>query len=80
MLAQLSSNNVVTQSFRFAKGSSKNMVSNIRTYTFFTTYFGLEFLPASPIDLCRFMELMALTSTFGHLKNVLSSVKYLHEA
>ena len=70
----------MTQSFRFAKGSSKNMVSNIRTYTFFTTYFGLEFLPASPIDLCRFMELMALTSTFGHLKNVLSSVKYLHEA
>jgi hypothetical protein len=56
------------------------MVSNIRTYTYFTTFFGLKFLPASPMDLCRFMELMALTSTFGHLKNVLSSVKYLHEA
>ena len=56
------------------------MVSNIRTYTYFTTFFGLKFLPAGPTDLCRFMELMALTSTFGHLKNVLSSVKYLHEA
>ena len=77
---QLSANNVATQSFRFAKGSTKNMVSNIRTYIYFTTFFGLEFLPASPMDLCRFMELMALTSSFGHLKNILSSVKYLHEA
>ena len=80
LLSQLSQNNTVTQSFRFAKNSMKNMVSNIRTYVFFILYFGLPFLPADPTNLCRLMELMALTCGFGHLKNVLSSIKYLHEA
>ena len=73
-------NNVVTQSHRFAKNSMKNMVSNIRTYIFFTTYFDLPFLPAKPMDLCLFSELMALTCGYGHIKNILSSVKYVHEA
>ena len=79
-LSQLSSNNVATQSLRFAKNSLKNMISNIRSYIYFITYFELEFLPASPLNLCRFMELMAITSGYGHIKNLLSSVKYLHEA
>ena len=56
------------------------MISNIRTYIFFLLYFGLPFLPADPMDLCRFVELLALTCGYGHLKNVLSSVKYIHEA
>ena len=71
---------MTTQSYRFAKNSMKNMVSNIRSYAFFTTYFSLPFLPADPTNLCQFMELMALTCGYGHLKNVLSSVKYIHEA
>ena len=71
---------MATQSYRYAKNSLKNVISNIRTYTFFTSFFSLPFLPAEPSNLCRFMELMALTSGYGHLKNVLSSVKYLHEA
>lgn len=79
-MSQLSQNNVVTQSYRFAKNSMKNVISNIRTYIFFITFFGLQMLPADPMDLCRFMELLALTCGFGHLKNILSSVKYLHEA
>ena len=79
-LSQLQKNNVTTQAFRFAKNSMKNMISNIRTYIFFITFFSLPFLPANPTDLCSFMELMALTSGYGHLKNILSSVKYIHEA
>ena len=79
-LHQLSSNNVATQSFRYAKNSARNMISNIRTYIFFVKYFDLPVLPASSLNLCRFLELMALTSGYGHIKNVLSSVKYLHEA
>ena len=71
---------MATQSYRFAKNSTKNMVSNIRSYVFFTKYYSIPLLPAKPIDICRFLELMALTSGYGHLKNVLSSVKYLHEA
>ena len=73
-------NNVATQSYRFAKNSMKNMISNIRTYIYFILFFGLPFLPADPTDLCRFMELMALTCGYGHLKNIMSSIKYLHEA
>ena len=73
-------NNVATQSYRFAKNSMRNMISNIRTYVFFILYFGLPLLPADPMDLCKFLELMALTCGYGHLKNILSSVKYLHEA
>ena len=71
---------MATQSYRFANNSRKNVVSNIRTYLFFTSYYGLEDLPASPTNLCRFLELLALTCGYGHIKNVLSSVKYLHEA
>ena len=79
-LSELKLNNVITQSYRFAKNSMKNMISNIRTYVFFVTFFSLPLLPASPLNLCNFMELMALTSGYGHLKNILASVKYLHEA
>ena len=56
------------------------MVSNIRTFFFFFAFFGLAALPAEPGTLCCFAELMALTVTFGHIKNILSSVKYLHAA
>ena len=37
-------------------------------------------MPALPDSLCIFMELMSNTSTHGHCKNVLSSVKYIHHA
>ena len=80
LLSQLSQNNVRTQSYRYAKNSLRNVISNIRTYVFFITFFSLTFLPASTMDICRFLELMALTCGYGHLKNVLSSLKYLHEA
>ena len=80
MLSQLMMNNVATQSYRFAKNSMKNMISNIRTYVFFILFFELPLLPADPMDLCKFLELMALTCGYGHLKNILSSIKYLHEA
>ena len=35
-------------------------------------------LPATETDLCIFLELMSRTSGFGHIKNVLSGVRYLH--
>ena len=55
-------------------------MSNIRTFFYFCTFFGLVALPADPETLCYFAELMALTVSFGHIKNILSSVKYLHAA
>ena len=70
----------MTQGFRFAKNTTKNYISNIRTFFFFCNYFSLEALPAESKTLCYFAELMSLTVSFGHIKNVLSSIKYLHAA
>ena len=72
-----SEDNVNTQAFRFAKNIMK---SKIRTYIFLITFFCLPFLPADPSDLCNFLELRALTSNYGHLKNILLLVKYLDKA
>ena len=69
-----------TQSFRYAKSSADNVKSAIRQYLYFTNYFGLHQLPSSVDTLVCFMEFMARTSGFGHLKHLLSSVKFLHEA
>ena len=73
-------NNVTAQFYRFAKNSARNMISNIRSYVFFITFFSLQLLPADPLHFCSFMELMALTSGYIHLKNFLASVKYLSES
>ena len=35
-------------------------------------------LPASEFNLCIFLELMSQSSGFGHIKNVLGGIKYLH--
>ena len=79
-LVQLSENNIITQGYRFAKNTVKNNISNIRTFLFFCSYFGQQALPVSSETLCYFAELLSLTASFGHIKNVLSSVKYLHAA
>ena len=77
-LAELSANNIITQGFRFAKNTVKNNISNLRTFFFFCTFF--EPVPAKPATLCYFAELLSLTVSFGHIKNVFSSIKYLHAA
>ena len=77
---QLRSQNIVTQGFRFASSTKSNVLSHIRQWLYFTTYFSLDIVPALPEDLCMFMELMSNTSTYGHCKNVLSSVKFIHMA
>ena len=77
-LNQIQANNIITQGFRFAVNSARNVISHIRTFLYFCIFFGLVPLPASSMTLCCFAELMSLTVTFGHIKNILSSIKYLH--
>ena len=77
---QLRSQNIVSQGLRFAKSTKNNVLSHIRQWLYFTTFFRLDTMPALPDSLCLFMELMSNTSTYGHCKNVLSSVKYIHIA
>ena len=83
ILAQLRNlrlENKRTQSFRYAKHSAANVVSAIRQYLYFTNYFRLQQLPASVDTLVCFLEFMARTSGYGHLKHLFSSIKFLHEA
>ena len=70
----------MSQGLRFASSTKRNVLSHIRQWLYFNIFFHLEALPALPENLCMFMELMSNTSTYGHCKNILSSVKYLHTA
>ena len=79
-MAILRQRNRVTQGFRYAKGSAANILSGIRQYLYFTLYFLLPILPSSVDTLICFLEFMSLTSSYEHLKHLLSSVKFLHEA
>ena len=69
-----------TQGFRFAKSTRANILSQIRQWLYFAVYFDASILPATPLSLCLFMELMANSSGYRHCKNVLSGVKFLHGA
>ena len=53
-------------------------MSQIRQWIYFAKYFSLVILPASPSDLCMFVELLSYSSGYGHIKNVLGGVRYLH--
>ena len=77
---QLRLQNIHSQGLRFAAATKNNVLSHIRQWFYFTIYFDLDELPALPDSLCLFMELMSNTSTYGHCTNILSSLKYLHNA
>ena len=67
-----------TQGYRFAKSTKSNVLSQIRQWLYFAIYFNVKIMPASSDSLCLFMELMSRTSGYGHCKNVLGGIKYLH--
>ena len=77
---QLQSQNVVTQGYRFARSTKSNVLSQIRQWLYFAIFFKVPIVPASPENLCLFMELMSRSSGYGHCKNVLGGVKYLHSS
>ena len=77
---QLNEDNLVSQSYRFAEGTAKNMISGIRTWYTFCMYFGMQPLPATQQSIVPFLELMSLSVSYDHIKHLLQSVKFLHEA
>ena len=79
-LAQLEEKNLESQSYRFAKGTAQNMISGIRTWFTYCVYFNQQILPATSSSVIPFLELMSLTSTYQHLKHLLSAVKFYHLA
>ena len=56
------------------------MVSGIRTWLTFCSYFDIKSLPATSESVVPFMELMAITVSYDHIKHLLHAVKFLHEA
>ena len=79
-MEQLRLGNRTTQSFRYAKNSAANVISAIRQFLYFTNYFQVQQTPVTVDTLICFLEFMARTSGYGHLKHLYSSVKFLHEA
>ena len=79
-LWELRQENRVSQSYRFAEGSAKNIISGIRTWFTFCCYFNFRSLPATPESIVPFMELMSITVSYDHIKHLLHAVKFLHEA
>jgi hypothetical protein len=55
-------------------------MSAIRQYLYFTLYFKLRPFPTNVDTLVCYMEFMARTAGHPHLKHLLSSVKFVHEA
>lgn len=78
-LNQLKQDNWRTQAYYYAKGTSRNVLSHIRQWMFFTVFFGLCSLPASTEGLILFAELMSLTSGYDHIKAVIGSIGFLHQ-
>ena len=79
-LLELKIENQKTQGFRFQKKSAANIVSGFRQFLYFTSYFSLNPLPANESTIALFLEFMARTVGYGHLKHLLRSVSYVHEA
>ena len=69
-----------TQSFRFARASAQNIISGIRSWAYFCSYFNLEITPASVQNIIWFLELNSVTSGYAHVKHLLRSVHFLHQA
>ena len=68
----------MTQGFKYTKESAANVMSAIRQWLFFSVYFMLPVLPATVDSVICFLEFMSRTSGYGHLKHLLSSLKFLH--
>ena len=69
-----------TQAYLFADGTRKNIRSHIRQFILFCVKFQRCIIPADRETLVAFFELFSLTASYEHLKNVYSSIKFLHKA
>ena len=69
-----------TQGFKYTKESAANLVSGFRQWVYFTLFFMLPILPATVDHLVCFLELMARTSGYQHLKHLYHSVNFVHQA
>ena len=69
-----------TQGFLFAPGTKKNIKSHLKQFVMFCIYFQRRIIPAERETLVAFFELYSLTASYDYLKNVYSSIKFLHKS
>ena len=69
-----------TQGHLFAPGTKKNIKSHIRQFILFCVNYKRVIVPADQETLVAFFELFSLSASYDHLKNVYSSIKFLHKA
>ena len=80
VLGDLRASNTITQGYKYTKESAANTISAIRQWLFFANYFHLPVLPVSADSVVLFLEFMARSSGYGHLKHLVSSLRFLHQA
>ena len=80
VLNKLRIDNRITQGFKYTRESAANIVSGFRQWIYFTLYFMLPILPAEVDPLVCFLELMSRSCGYHHLKHVLHSIKFVHQA
>ena len=56
------------------------MVSALRQFLFFTCHFKLRPIPAEEVTIILYLEFMARTVGYSHLKHLLKTVSFVHEA
>ena len=64
----------------FSSGTRRNIKSHLRQYILFCCHFKKTIVPAERDTLVAFFELFSLSVGYDHLKNVYSSIKFLHKA
>ena len=69
-----------TQGYLFSKGTKSNIRSHIRQYVLFCLKFNKIIVPAERETILAFFELFSLTAGYNHIKNVYSSIKFLHKS
>jgi integrase len=68
------------QASLFAEGTKRNHKSNITQFMFFCLKFDKPVCPTTRDTLMAFARLASLTVSYGTLKNIFSSIKFLHKA
>ena len=77
---KLRADNRVTQGFKYTRESAANLISGFRQWIYFCLYFSIPILPAQVDPIVCFLQLMSRTCGYQHLKHVLHSIKFVHQA
>lgn len=69
-----------TMAYFYAPGTKANIKSHLRQWLHFCLRFDRAPFPATRDSLLAFAKLLSLTVSYGHIKNIFSSLKFTHHA